>query len=393
MDTIKQLFFLIILMTCVFSDLAAKENTDEKLPNIVVFLVDDLGWNDTSLPFHDKPTKYNARYRTPELERLAEQGLTFTNAHSQALCVPSRASLLTGQNFNNQMAENQGIVDRGVIEVGGYKLKYVVKGKGTPCLVIGSSVYYPKTFSEELHKHLKIYYVDMRWFAPGLSGEQVNEFNIRNVARDIEEIRQFLKLEKPVLMGHSIHGTVAMEYARLFPENVSSLVLIGSPNRFGNPFFDKTTASAWKKASESRKELQNKNWNELSKISAGLTEAERVVEEYCTMAPSYWFDPTYDAHWLWEGVNVRSHLLRPLYSNLFNNYSMFANKNRAPVPTLVILGKYDFVIPPSLWEPDKNMENVTTVILKKSGHTPQLEESKKFNTILLNWLLSNNEKK
>jgi len=67
-------------------------------PNIIVFLVDDLGWNDTSLPLSGEKTLYNQRYRTPNLEKLASQGITFTNARTQAICVPSRASILSGQN-------------------------------------------------------------------------------------------------------------------------------------------------------------------------------------------------------------------------------------------------------------------------------------------------------
>lgn len=277
-------------------------------------------------------------------------------------------------------------VETGFITVGGFKLRYVVKGEGTPCLVIGSSVYYPKTFSEELHKYLKMYYVDMRWFAPELSSDPVNKLNISNIVKDIEQIRQVFQLEKPIILGHSIHGTIAMEYAKFYPEHVSSLVLIGSPNRFGNAFYDEATASAWEKSSASRKKMQTKNWIELSKIDAGLTEAEKVVEEYCTMGPTYWLDPTYDAHWLWNGVFIRAHILRPLYSEVFHNYSMFANESKAPVPTIVFLGKYDFTIPPNLWEPDKNVDDVTTIVLEKSGHTPQLEQSGEFDATLLDWL-------
>jgi arylsulfatase A-like enzyme len=67
-------------------------------PNVIMFLVDDLGWNDTSVPMTGTKTKYNKRYQTPNLEKLAKKGVTFTNAHAQALSVPSRASFLTGKN-------------------------------------------------------------------------------------------------------------------------------------------------------------------------------------------------------------------------------------------------------------------------------------------------------
>lgn len=90
---ISFLGFALIMNGC------AKSQKGEKKPNIIVFLVDDLGWNDTSLELMGESTKYNERYHTPNLEKLADQGITFTNARANAICVPSRVSLMTGQNF------------------------------------------------------------------------------------------------------------------------------------------------------------------------------------------------------------------------------------------------------------------------------------------------------
>ena len=62
-----------------------------KKPNVVFILADDLGWADTTLYGHTK------LYQTPNIERLAKRGMTFTRAYSASpLCSPSRASILTG---------------------------------------------------------------------------------------------------------------------------------------------------------------------------------------------------------------------------------------------------------------------------------------------------------
>ena len=67
-------------------------------PNVVVVLVDDLGWQDTSVPFHDERTPFNDRYHTPNMERLAREGALFTDGYASApVCTPTRASLLTGR--------------------------------------------------------------------------------------------------------------------------------------------------------------------------------------------------------------------------------------------------------------------------------------------------------
>ena len=74
-------------------------------PNIVLFMVDDMGWQDTSVPFLRRDgqwvrTRLNARYagRTPSMERLAAQGMRFTEAYACAVCSPSRCSLMSGMN-------------------------------------------------------------------------------------------------------------------------------------------------------------------------------------------------------------------------------------------------------------------------------------------------------
>ncbi len=67
-------------------------------PNLVFFLVDDMGWQETSVPFHSEVTSLNQRYRTPNMEKLAREGMKFTQAYASAVCSPSRVSALTGMN-------------------------------------------------------------------------------------------------------------------------------------------------------------------------------------------------------------------------------------------------------------------------------------------------------
>jgi len=61
------------------------------LPNIIVFLADDLGWGDLGCYGHPLT-------KTPNLDRLASEGLRLTDCHSGAsICSPSRGALLTGR--------------------------------------------------------------------------------------------------------------------------------------------------------------------------------------------------------------------------------------------------------------------------------------------------------
>ena len=78
--------------------------TLEAKPNIILFLVDDMGLMDTSVPMladqDGKPKRHplNDWYRTPNMERLAKQGVRFSQFYAQSVCSPTRASIMTGQN-------------------------------------------------------------------------------------------------------------------------------------------------------------------------------------------------------------------------------------------------------------------------------------------------------
>jgi len=65
-------------------------------PNIIIYMVDDLGWNHISAK---QPTMGTAEkiYQTPNLEKLANSGLSFTHAYAQPNCAPTRAAMLSGQ--------------------------------------------------------------------------------------------------------------------------------------------------------------------------------------------------------------------------------------------------------------------------------------------------------
>lgn len=78
----------------------------EQPPNIILFFVDDMGWQDTSVPFWSQRTLFNETYKTPNMERLAKKGVKFTNAYATPVCSPTRVSLLTGMNAARHRVTN-----------------------------------------------------------------------------------------------------------------------------------------------------------------------------------------------------------------------------------------------------------------------------------------------
>ena len=86
--------YVLLIMSCTaFAD---------RPPNILFFLVDDMGVGDTSLPLlfkdgKEQRIKQNDLYRTPNMEKIAASGRRFTNAYAYSVCSPTRISLMTGQ--------------------------------------------------------------------------------------------------------------------------------------------------------------------------------------------------------------------------------------------------------------------------------------------------------
>jgi proline iminopeptidase len=284
----------------------------------------------------------------------------------------------------NKMTTSQS--ETNFVEVDGSNLQYVIKGEGKPCLVIGSSIYYPKTFSAKLYKHLKMYFVDLKWFAKDYKPENLDSVNIQSIVEDIEQIRQKLGLEKPLIMGHSIHGTIATEYVKKYFNKVCGLIVIASPCEWGNATYETKAKALWETASPERKKLQEENWGKLKEIDR-LTGQKEASARYNNMSPQYWYNPRYDATWLWDDMTVHSELTEHLFTKVFLNYNMFDPAKKIPVPVFLSLGKYDYVIPNTLWQKEyESIPDFRLVFFEKSGHTPQLEQSKRFNKALIKWL-------
>jgi len=87
-------FFPLILLFASFSTAFAER------PNVILVMADDLGIGDVS------PTNPECKIRTPSLQKMAEEGLTFLDAHtSSSVCTPTRYGLMTGRyNWRSRLA-------------------------------------------------------------------------------------------------------------------------------------------------------------------------------------------------------------------------------------------------------------------------------------------------
>ena len=96
-------FFLFGLWACTVG-LAGTNSTADDKPNVILVMADDLGIGDIS------PTNPNCKIATPHLQQLADEGLTFLDAHTtSSVCTPTRYGLLTGR-YNWRSRLSRGVL-------------------------------------------------------------------------------------------------------------------------------------------------------------------------------------------------------------------------------------------------------------------------------------------
>ncbi|HLB41616.1 MAG TPA: alpha/beta hydrolase [Gammaproteobacteria bacterium] len=273
---------------------------------------------------------------------------------------------------------------QGTLEREGFELGYCIEGTGIPTIVIGSSIYYPRTFSKNLEKKLQMVFMDHRGFGKALAPFTNASFELDILIDDIEALRQKLNLNQIAIIGHSGHAFIALEYAKKYPEHISHVVLIAtSPS--GNTFVASDQYFAESVCPE-RKTLYEKNMHHL-KNEIDANPDKRFIFYSLRSGPRIWYDYQYDAANLWENVTVIPEMFDYVWGSLFKNIDITKNLENFNKPVLLMLGRYDYWNPPHLWEPLRSkFKNLTIRVFERSGHTPQLEEAALFDNELLNWL-------
>lgn len=158
---------------------AAGHHGEGMPPNIILFLVDDMGWQDTSVPFWKERTVMNDRYETPNMERLAQEGMVFTQAYAAPISSPSRCSLMTGANAARHRVTNWTLlkdhstdVDDPDVSPPEWNMNGICQQQGV------AHTFFARSFVDILHRHgyYTIHCGKAHWGAEGTPGEDPVHF-------------------------------------------------------------------------------------------------------------------------------------------------------------------------------------------------------------------------
>lgn len=215
------------------------------------------------------------------------------------------------------------------------------------------------------------------------------EFELEKLVDDVEMLRQHLSLGRVVVIGHSGHAYMALEYGKKYPENTSHVVMIGI-----GPDLSPASAELAEKnyralADSNRLAAEHDNTLALSDDElAKLPADEAFVRGYIRNGARIWYNPRFDCTHLWDGVTVNMQIFGYVWGKVFASIDITKGLDQFDRPVFLALGRYDFIVaPPASWNALKpKFRNLTVRIFERSGHTPQLEEPQLFDEQLLGWI-------
>ena len=276
----------------------------------------------------------------------------------------------------------------GLIEIDGFKLKYLTEGNGPDVLVIGSSVYYPRSFSQNLRNFFRLHFVDYRGFA---EGPEV-ELTFEDLLDDLEHVRQKLSLKKCIVIGHSAHGLLALEYAKKHQEHVSHVVIIGMPPHMKSDHVAMAQRNWDESVWPERKAAFERNMKLMpdEKLNS-LPRDQWFLEMNFRNVPKSWYDYNFDSTTLWKGVKPNTHVLDQMYLRFAREIDVSQGLESLELPVLLAYGRFEFLVAPAhSWDPLRpKFKDLTVRIFEKSAHSPQYEQPDLFDAELLKWLREN----
>jgi proline iminopeptidase len=261
------------------------------------------------------------------------------------------------------------------------QLFYSTRGTGPACLVLSSigTGPYERMMPEALSDRLRLVFVDLR--GGGQSTGDASRLTFDVLAADLEAIRADLGLSQVAILGHSIVGILAIEYARRCPDHVSHVIAVGTP-----PLGDmrrlaaESTSFFEKDASEERKRVLQEN---LARLPPDASMGQAMLAQ----TPLRFFDPGFDASPLFAEAEASPQLLKHLMGPLTSGWDFAAASDSLRVPTLLAHGRYDYTVPHVLWRDlASRSPGLTLQLFDQSGHQPFFEEPERFATVVSEWM-------
>jgi pimeloyl-ACP methyl ester carboxylesterase len=263
-------------------------------------------------------------------------------------------------------------VTGGYAEINGAKVYYEVAGSGRPVVFIHGFSLDARMWDAQFPVFAARYQA-VRYDVRGFGRSSVPDSAPYTTEGDLADLLEQLALEKPIVVGQSMGGGIAIDYAVAYPNALSALVVVDAVLG-GFQWSDETAASleaVYEDARASGVEAARKTWMAHGIFAPGL------VNEHCRdslrgiiMDYSGW-------HWANSEKDPNMQLQPPALERL----------HEISVPTLVVAGNLD--VPDFLRVSDlleANIPDASGTRLASAGHMSNMEAPEQFNRVVLDFL-------
>ncbi len=276
----------------------------------------------------------------------------------------------------------------GYVQLPGGVLYYNQIGKGDPIIVVhggpGLNHTYLLPQMADLADNNQVTFYDQRCSGKSLC-DDVSKVSTKHFVNDIETLRTALGYKKFTLIGHSWGGLLAMNYALLHQDKLSSLILLDSEPATSVGF------KAFIKEYVKRTLQLRGSLNSIQSSKAFKNHEVTAVSEFLrTIFSAYMFrkgdeaklNLTFDS--AQDAKNM--FVIMDIFSKTLSNYDLRKKLKALRVPTLIISGQYDIMPVWTAKEIHSIIPGSELSIIKNCGHFPYVEQPKEFFRLIRSFL-------
>jgi non-heme chloroperoxidase len=263
----------------------------------------------------------------------------------------------------------------------GTRLFYSTEGEGIPLVfcygLVCSSLHWTYQI-QHFSKKYKTIWFDYRGHHNSAAPTNIKSITLENIARDLNTVLDELEVKEAVFLGHSMGVNVVLEYYRQMPHRVQAMVLANGTARPPLENLFKTNLSilgfeAFRKAQQLTPQLLKKIWK--------LSETNSLTQSLVSFGGfNPHLTPKEDIELYVKQVAAMDPALLIQLIESYNDYDASAWLHRIQVPTLVMGGELDKMIPVPQQElmaqliPNSRMD-----VIRHGSHCPQMDLPELFN--------------
>ncbi|MEO8954248.1 MAG: alpha/beta fold hydrolase [Ktedonobacteraceae bacterium] len=269
--------------------------------------------------------------------------------------------------------------------INNHEVFYTTQGHGRPMLLMhggsGLDHTYFRPWLDTLSEQVQLIYYDQFGQGRSTRPENFDDISMETWIDEADALRAALGHDKMILLGHSYGGFIAQEYALRYGEHLDGLILCDTAPVID--YFDVVMANANARGTSEQVAAL------VAGLSAPVADDASWRKLWVTILPLYFntLDPKVAAA-LDEATVYSAGAYNQGMGKLLPTFNVLARLGEITVPTLVMVGKDDWITPPAQAAErlHAGLPNSQLVRFEDSGHFPFIEENEKFVATVRDWI-------